>query len=345
MATATLTTEAAALVASSGTPRWLHVVAVATAVAALPLLFLGAEVTTKQVGLVDQQGLRQPWHLFTEVSNGINEHGMRYFADGANWGLLIEHSHRTLGWLVGMGAITLALGLGFGEKHRWLRWTGLAALVTVVCQGVLGILRVNLHALAGREFALIHGCTAQLVFALLVSVAYLTSSGWKNGFGSELTGVANDSRLRRLAFLTAGLVYVQIVFGAIVRHTDAVMGPRIHLLLAFAVVASAATLGASYWMNQAKDVRLALHLKILFGLVALQLVLGFEAWLSKFVSDSRWVQLKPLTAHPDLGRSLHLLIGSFLFATTVVITLRAYLGRSMATSATATAARQVEATA
>jgi len=345
MATATLTTEAAAPAASSGTPRWLHVVAVATAVAALPLLFLGAEVTTKQVGLVDQQGLRQPWHLFTEVSKGIDEHGMRYFTDVANWGLLIEHSHRTFGWLVGMGAITLALGLGLAEKRRWFRWIGVVALVAVVCQGVLGILRVNLHALAGREFAMIHGCTAQLVFALLVSVAYLTSSGWKNVVGGELARASGDSRLRRLALLTAGLVYLQIVFGAIVRHTDAVIGPRVHLLLAFGVVASAAILGASYWMNRARDVRLALHLRILFGLVALQLVLGVEAWLSKFVTDGRWVQLKPLTAYPDLARSLHLLIGSFLFATTVVITLRVYLGKSMATSATATSVRQMEATA
>jgi heme a synthase len=345
MATAALTTEAAVPATLPGTPRWVHVVAVATAVAALPLLFLGAEVTTKQVGMVDQQGLRQPWHLFTEVSKGINEHGIRYFADGANWGLLIEHSHRTFGWLVGMGAITLAVGLGFSEKHRWLRWLGLVALVAVVCQGVLGILRVNLHALAGREFAMIHGCTAQLVFALLVSVAYLTSSGWKNGFGGELTITPSDSRLRRLALGTAGLVYLQIVFGAIVRHTDAVIGPRVHLLLAFAVVASAATLGASYWMNRERDVRLALHLRILIGLVGLQLVLGVEAWLSKFVTDGRWVQLKPLTAYPDLARSLHLLTGSFLFATTVVITLRAYLGRSMASSATATSVRQVEATA
>src|SRR5712691_7039217 len=120
MATATLTTESVLPAASAGTPRWLHAVAVATAVAALPLLFLGAEVTTKQAGLVDQQGLRQPWHLFTEVSKGIDEHGMRYFAEGANWGLLIEHSHRTFGWLVGMGAITLAVGLGFGQKHRRL---------------------------------------------------------------------------------------------------------------------------------------------------------------------------------------------------------------------------------
>jgi cytochrome c oxidase assembly protein subunit 15 len=339
MATATLTAEQTARETSPGTPRWLHIVAVATALTALPLLFLGAEVTTKQVGLVDQKGLRQPWHLFTEISQGLNEHGMRYFADGSNWGLLIEHSHRTFGWLVGIGAITLALGLGFREKNRWLRWAGLAGLVAVICQGVLGILRVNFHALAGREFAMIHGCTAQLVFALLVGVAYLTSPVWKNGYGNELPGIPTDNRLRRLGLLTAGLVYLQIVFGAVVRHTDAVIGPRIHLLLAFGVVASAATLGAVYWISASRDARLARLLGILVSLVAVQLLLGVEAWLSKFTGGGQWVQLKPLTAYPDLARSLHLFIGSLLFANTVVITLRVYLGRYMALLPAATSPR------
>jgi cytochrome c oxidase assembly protein subunit 15 len=228
------------------------------------------------------------------------------------------------------------------EKNRWLRWMGLAALAAVSCQGALGILRVNLHALAGREFAMIHGCTAPLVFALLVGVAYLTSSVWKNGFGSELPVVPSENRLRRLGLLTTGLVYLQIVFGALVRHTDAVIGPRIHLLLAFAVVASAATLGAVYWTSEWRDVRLARLLVILCGLVGLQLLLGVEAWLCKFTTNGQWVQLKPLTNHPDLARSLHLLIGSLLFANTVVITLRVYLGRSMANLPAATSARQLE---
>ena len=41
-------------------PRWLRAWAVLTACAALPLVTLGAEVTTKQVGMVDQKGFRRP---------------------------------------------------------------------------------------------------------------------------------------------------------------------------------------------------------------------------------------------------------------------------------------------
>jgi hypothetical protein len=46
-------------------PRWLHRCAVLTACAALPMVLLGAEVTTKQVGMVDKVSVRPPWHLFT----------------------------------------------------------------------------------------------------------------------------------------------------------------------------------------------------------------------------------------------------------------------------------------
>src|SRR5206468_303447 len=119
----------------------------------------------------------------------------------SNRGLLIEHSHRTVGWLVGMCAIVLALGLGFAQNQRRLRWMGLAALLAVSAQGVLGILRVKYHALAGPEIALIHGCTAQLVFALLVSVAYLTASAGDARFRQT----ASDGKLTPLAFLATGL--------------------------------------------------------------------------------------------------------------------------------------------
>jgi cytochrome c oxidase assembly protein subunit 15 len=342
MATATLTTVST-LPASIRTPRWLHAVAVLTALMAMPLLFLGAEVTTKQVGMVDQQGLRQPWHLFSLIS----EKGLGYFADPSNWGLLIEHSHRTVGWVVGICAIVLAVGLGFAQKNRILRWMGIAALLAVILQGLLGILRVNLHLgapgmsgypLAGREFALIHGCTAQLVFALLVSVAYLTSSIWDDGFseGSE------NIRLRRLSLVTASLIYLQIIVGAVVRHLDSELAPRVHLLVAFGVVAAVTALAWSHWNTRDCDVRLSRPLSLLVVLVGVQLFLGVEAWLSKFATGSLLIQLKPLTEYPDLTRSLHLLVGSVLFACSVVVALRVYLGRIMATQSGAAPLHRLE---
>src|SRR5438132_619192 len=94
-------------------PRWLHAWAVLTALAALPLVTLGAEVTTRQVGMIDKKGYRDPWHLFT-VS--YSEKGLGYF---------VEHSHRLAGFVVGLLCIVLALGLAIGARRWRYRLLGL----------------------------------------------------------------------------------------------------------------------------------------------------------------------------------------------------------------------------
>src|SRR5262249_37483857 len=143
-------------------PRWLHGWAILTACTALPLIALGAEVTTKQVGMADQQSLREPWYLITLPKDQLWAQGV---------GLVIEHSHRTAGWLVGMFAIVLAVGMWFGARGTGLRAVGGLALLMVILQGLLGIFRVRLNAWIGPEMAMVHGLFAQLAFATLVGVA------------------------------------------------------------------------------------------------------------------------------------------------------------------------------
>ena len=86
------------LVARPVSSRATHVLAIATVVAALPLVLLGAEVTTKGVGMVDHVSVRSPWYFAVEW---MNDHGL---------GWLIEHGHRQMGWIVGLLAIATAAG-------------------------------------------------------------------------------------------------------------------------------------------------------------------------------------------------------------------------------------------
>jgi heme A synthase len=148
-------------------PRWLHWCAVLTVCATVPLLFLGAEVTTKGVGMTDPVGYRHPWEI-------VQRFGEAYF------GLRLEYGHRLAGFTVGLCAIVLAAGLWLFEPRRGVRWAGTLALALVCAQGLLGRFRVDLNALVGPDLAMVHGWFAQLVIAALVSVALFTSRGWVN---------------------------------------------------------------------------------------------------------------------------------------------------------------------
>jgi heme A synthase len=294
---------------SSGSARWVHGLAVFTALAALPLLFLGAEVTTKQVGMVDPAWPTQPLYLFVE---------------GTAWekgvGFLIEHGHRLAGWTVGFCAIVLTIAVWKTEPRCWVRWLALAVLVGVSCQGILGGLRVRLNAYFGTDLALIHGCFGQLVFSLMVSLAMCTSRRWSE----NSTNVLPDSAsLRRWSLLVTGLLILQLVLGALVRHRGSAIAQRGHLLVAFAVAAAVTWLVKLIWDNYRAERGLVAAARLLALVIVMQIALGIEAWMVKFgsmqvVEPGHWL------FNRDLVRTCHVLGGAILLATSVAVALRAH---------------------
>src|SRR5947209_6278889 len=114
-----------------------------------------------------------------------------------------------------------------------LRLLGVVLLFAVMAQGVLGGLRVYLNALWGTDLAAVHGVFSQLVLALAVSVVVLAApprdvpadDRWHPG-----------SKLLRIGLIAATVVFLQIVAGALLRHTDSPLGPRLHIIGAFLVV-------------------------------------------------------------------------------------------------------------
>jgi heme A synthase len=293
---------------TSAPPRWLHWWAIATVCATLPLLFLGAEVTTKGAGMADPQGFRPPWELLRILAR-----------DWFRLDLRIEYSHRLAGFTVGTCAILLVAGLWLAERRRGVRWLGLLALVLICTQGALGIFRVDLNAYFGRTLALVHGLFAQIVIATLVCVAALLSRGW-----SEPAAVS--PALRRWSLLTVLAVFVQLLFGGMTRHKDFPLGPRGHLLGAFLVVACVVWLAKLVLESEQRD-SFTRSLGILICLVCVQLGVGVETWLSKFyVPSADLPQLAPLSGDPDWLswlRSAHYVVGTMIFATSVVVALKA----------------------
>lgn len=284
-------------------PRWLHGWALLTVAATLPLLFLGAEVTTKGVGMTDPVGYRHPWEI-------VERFGEAYL------GLRLEYGHRLAGFTVGLAAIVLAGGLWLREPRRYVRWAGTLALALVGVQGLLGRFRVDLNALVGPGLALVHGCFAQLVIASLVSVALFTSRGWVNDHVETPAGPA----LRRWSLLTVALIYTQLVLGAFLRHKDFLLGSRLHVFGAFAVF------GAVLWLSKLvrdsdRRASLGFSLRALHALVGLQILLGVEAWLAK--AGVFFGQAAGPSYHADWVRSAHYVVGTAIFAAGVVFAWKA----------------------
>jgi cytochrome c oxidase assembly protein subunit 15 len=301
------------------TPRWLHWWAIATVLLTLPLLFLGAEVTTHDDGMRDRDGFshfREPTILIRQWFEGALRQLDR--------GYTVEHGHRLQGIVVGLATIILALGFWLGARPHWMRWLGPAALLAVVAQGLLGAFRVLLETLLGarlgRHLALVHGWTAQLVLALLLCTVVVTARHWQQ---KHATSSACSSRgLRWLALTAVTLVYAQLVLGGLVRHNVSLWGPGLHVLAAFAVVAAAVLLLRDWFAKPALSWR-EVAMGCLLALVLLaQLALGLESWLCRFHAVDAWGQpLEPFTGELDIVRTIHYVTGSLVFAVTVVMAL------------------------
>jgi heme A synthase len=238
-------------------------------------------------------------------------------------GFIVEHTHRLFDYLLGLCCILLAAGLWYFQKRRWLGWLGVAALGGVIVQGLLGGFRVRLNALVGTDLALIHGLFGQLVFALLVSLAIFTSRSWSAL--PQFPSAVGAGRVWRLSLWIVLLIFDQLLFGAILRHTASPIGPRGHILFAFGVVAAVAWLVRVVFEKPGREKPLAFSVGILAVLVALQVVFGIEALLIRFAAPGL-PELQMIRVPHAIIRTAHFVMGSLLFATAVTVSLWARRG-------------------
>jgi len=300
---------------SSASPRWLHRLALLTVCMVLLALTSGAVVTTFRVGMADPIWPTYPWHLalisWREPSPGF----------------IVEHTHRLFDYVLGLCCIVLAISMWRCHARRPLGWLGIVALAGVIVQGLLGGFRVLLNALVGTDLALIHGLFAQLVFGVLVSLALLTSPSWNAAQIHGSTPAAD--RIWRLSVLTVAIVFLQLIFGAILRHTRSPIGQTGHLLVAFAVVAIVTWLAQVVFGQHEGDKPLAVFVGVLAGLVALQVLLGVEALRIRFAVPG--LPDLQITSIPQaIVRTAHFVLGSLIFGTAVTVLLWSRRGLGVA---------------
>jgi cytochrome c oxidase assembly protein subunit 15 len=188
--------------------RSLHLLALLTAVATFPLIFMGGLVTSHGAGMA--------------VPDWPNTYGYNMFLfPPSQWvgGIFYEHTHRLMGTVVGMLSIALCFWAWRTRAPRHVRWLAGGVLGAVIFQGVLGGLRVVLVKL---DLAVVHACFAQAFFCLAALTALVTSRWWTEA--PDLSKTEDTGRGRRLVALAAtavAVVYLQLIVGALMRHYDA----------------------------------------------------------------------------------------------------------------------------
>lgn len=178
------------------------------------LLYAGGFTTTIRAGMA---------FLDWPLSNGsLNPEGWLDNED-----MMAEHSHRLLGMVMGILSISLCASAYYFKTSKFVRKMGVALVVLVICQGLLGGLRVKLdqlnldidHNVYAQTFAVAHATLAQLFLCLLVSFVVTNSRSWlcKGAGFAE----APSKGLGNLGLVTCSVLVLQLIVGAIMRHSYA----------------------------------------------------------------------------------------------------------------------------
>ncbi len=310
---------------------WLHGLAVALTVSVFPLIWVGGLVTTYDAGMA--------------VPDWPNTYGYNMFAYPAStwlygpFDLLVEHSHRLLGTVAGLWSIGLVVVAWRHESRTWFRLWTVAVLLAVIAQGALGGARVVLDQ---RTFAMIHGCTGPLFFAMATATAVMSSKWWLLRRSKVAEGQLSAGRWTTWIATTLVVAsYTQLILGAQLRHvTGAVSHGRfmgfVHLHLTFAaLVAILALTLVALSSRRRTPPSVSTPAKLLALTVVLQIALGITTWIVNYALP--WQELTETLARYTISAkgyweslivTAHMATGSLIIAGAVVVALRAWRSRS-----------------
>jgi cytochrome c oxidase assembly protein subunit 15 len=254
---------------------WPHGLAWIVACGVFPLIWMGGLVTTKGAGMAvpDWPTTYESWF-----------YPLQKWLWKTSTDLFLEHGHRTLAQLVGLFSIILLVSVFRREGRKSVRFLAIIILGGLLFQGTLGGFRVLWDE---RLLARIHGCTAPLVFCICALMVTLTSKVWQDNAIIE-----NHPAARRMLWLTpflAGLVYLEIVFGTLLRHplNDASTNWSLFWIWSKVITVGLLSLGMIYLLYLAKrhfrDVHLLRNRVFLFAsLFLLQVTLACITWVANY---------------------------------------------------------------
>jgi cytochrome c oxidase assembly protein subunit 15 len=244
------------------------------------------------------------------------------------YNVFVEHGHRLLASLAGMLTIAFLSSVFLTRSSRLVKMLSIAALALVLFQGVLGGMRVLLDE---RTLAMLHGCTGPAFFALTAVLALVTSRRWQT---PEETRIERSTLIAGIA--TPMLAYVQLIFGAMLRHVPVDAGPNwfriaviFHVFTALIIAGHVLGFGIKTLRKQSNR-WIVSPTSVLMVLVGLQLLLGASTWVLKYSWPSALSQYDFAAGYTVTANSLvqslvttgHVAVGSLILAVSTVLAAR-----------------------
>ena len=183
---------------------WVRRLSKLLVVSTLLLIFTGALVKSHEVGL--------------SVPDWPTSYGYQMFAFPLSdmiGGIFYEHGHRIIATMIGLMTLILAFTIYYTGQRLWLIRTAFFALFLVVIQGLFGGLTVLLFL--PTPVSVIHALLAQTFLMVTVLIAY----GLSNERANRILNERTDYKVLRFpTYLVTSLVYIQLIIGALMRHTQ-----------------------------------------------------------------------------------------------------------------------------
>ncbi|HLK35030.1 MAG TPA: COX15/CtaA family protein [Terriglobales bacterium] len=266
------------------------------------LIIAGALVTSNDAGL--------------SVPDWPTSFGSLYKLPHMVGGVKFEHGHRMVAELIGLLTIILAVWTWRADHRSWVRKLGVAALATVIAQGILGGITVLFYLPPAVSTA--HATLAQTFFCLVVLLAVVTGRDWVERPSAQIPRRRRIS-LTTLATLAAAAVYVQLILGAGFRHSGIKLLP--HLISAVMVTVLVLWTITRVLTNHSHVDSLRRPAIVLMALLVTQLGLGFAAYLTRV----QWGQNAVQPEMPMVVSTVaHVAVGALVLATAVTLAVQSW---------------------
>ncbi|MEO8271937.1 MAG: cytochrome oxidase assembly protein, partial [Aureliella sp.] len=217
------------------------------------------------------------------------------------------------------------------DNRAWFRWWCVGVLLAVIAQGALGGARVVLDQ---RTFAMIHGCTGPLFFAIATATAVMSSQWWL----SPQPSVGATRGVAWIATLLVATSYSQLILGAQLRHVTAAVSHttfmafvHTHLTLAGLITLMTLCLVGFAMASRDCESRIRRPSSLLLLVVLVQIGLGIGTWIVNYALP--WSETtKTLAAYTIAAKGFweslivtaHMATGSLIISLACVVALRAW---------------------